>query len=349
MVKRGTVIGNASPIRKAFLAFRLGGVFNDAVVLALEGRTSQKATDVFALELGKHVSESVSSLPQGEFKLSEGFYKPDMIMAKLNGEMMSFDSVGTYADCINDGDIDVYDSVKQLTVLASCFYDNFSAAGISMPSKGALTSMFITGEGYEETRKQLTEGFMRADDQKKLTELLFDVLMDYHGRNAKRAGEIWEDKIIESGNILGRLYNLLPFCVVDEQTVGILMNSIYPVILASGVSVGLQSLLEYRLKRGRSYLATVSGIDPEEEMPVAQLATFLADNPKALLFNAPESFIDCLTSEDCLLSAGMFAGLLVSNVWEAEKVSMFPEEFLDELYKVCVGETNESEGTDGTE
>lgn len=334
MVKRETAIGNASPVRKAFVAFRLGGVFNETVVLAFEGRTSPKAANTLALELNKHVSDSSVSLSQGEFKLSKGFYESGMIMAQLNGEIMAFDSIGTYADYINDGDIDAYDSVTQLTILASCIYDNFSAANMPIPSKGALVSMFVTGEGYDETRKLLTEGFMRADYEQKLTELLFNVLMDYHGRNAKRAGKIWEEKVIEGGNILGRLYNLLPFCIVDEQTVGILMNSIYPVVLASGVPVNLQSLLKYRLERGREYLAVVSGIGPEEDEPVGQLTELLASNPKALLFNAPDSFIDCMDeySDGCLL----FAEALVRNIWEAEQVAMFPEEFLDELREACM-------------
>jgi hypothetical protein len=288
-------MGDASPIRKAFVAFRTALVTNPIVVMSFERRVDPDACDVLVKEFGKYLSVSIVALPHGEFNLSDAFYETGTITVKVSEDSYrSYDSIGAYADSLDVGEWDYLDSSHWLSVLAELFCSSFTDENIPFPAKEELERMFLTGDNYAEMQKALRMAFLAAQEMDKLEDILLDIMGDYHEKfveySAKKLVEDGPEKDAEPE--VKRIYSMLPFEIVSHVSVGCVLDSLLPIILASGASIDMEKLFCERIERGRVFLKEFVGADFDEEESVSALAKAIKEKSKELQPLLPEYLAD---------------------------------------------------------
>lgn len=294
-----TKMGNASAIRKSFMAFKTAFVTNPFVVMSFEGKIDPDACNSMAMQFGRYLSTSAMCLPQGVFNLSDAFYETDSITVRVGKDFRSYVSVGAYADSLNCGDEDYLNSERWLGVIAELFSEAFLNENIPFPSKADLERMFVVGDNYTETQKGLQRGFSAAKEMDRLEDILLDVMSEYHKKFAKFAAE----ELIKDGSKndaeapINRIYSMLPFEIVSHVSVGSIYDGILPIILASNVSVDQDKLFHKRIERGRAFLEEFAGKELDEGDALGVLAKAIAAKSKDLQPLMPGYLVDCLRDE----------------------------------------------------
>ena len=330
VIKRGTAIGNASPIRKSFVAFQLAKVVCGPMVCAFEKRLPAKLGNQLSFQLGQFMSKSIFALPQGKFDLADEFYEFP-IVAKLNEEFLDFDSVGTYADYLNDGDEDAVESIEWLTCLAEIIEKRFIEVELPSLCAPVMAAAFTTGEGYDAVFKEMAKSLRKAEKEQKLIGLVYDIMSDYHDLYVESFGELYGDKIQSEGSVTERIYEMLPLCLTDEAVFASVINAVYPVFMATGVRIDLEKLCECRIARGRVFL-TKSAVLESDELISESLAVKINESPEKLQPMLPPVLQQFL--RDHFASCKTLADFLVDNIWIAGEICTLPYGLLDIMMQI---------------
>ena len=294
-----TKMGNASAIRKSFMAFKTAFVTNPFVVMSFEGKIDPDACNSMAMQFGKYLSTSAMCLPQGVFNLSDDFYETDSITVRAGKNFQSYASVGTYADSLNCGDEDYLESERWLGTIAELFCDAFLNENIPFPSKADLERMFVVGDNYVETQKGLQRGFAAAKEMNRLEDILLDVMSEYHMKFVDFAAE----ELVNNGSQndaeapINRIYSMLPFEIVSHVSVGAIYDGILPIILASNVSVDQDKLFHKRIERGRVFLEEFARKELDEGEALGVLTRAISAKSKDLQPLMPGYLVDWLRDE----------------------------------------------------
>lgn len=346
MVRKGTVIGNASPILKTCVAFNLKSVVQDTVVFAFEHRLPPAACDQIAFEYGQFVAASALNLPQGKFALHSDFYESAFetgIVVKSADGLETYESVGAYAESIDIDTEDALDAKHYLDLACKFLAEVFSEAGFEdMPSETELQQMCLSGENYAETQKKLHDIFSSAQEQGQFDKLMYEAMAGFHQAYMEEFCEEYDYE--ESGELIDyHVYQSMPFGIAPEVTVAKVYTDFLPILLASGIRLDQASFFAYRLDCGRKMLRQFAGTKMENN-PVEALAEALSEKLEKLVPYLPVFAVKrAKEKEACVRMAEAF----VRDVWFAVMIEVVSadvfEEFLSDL---CEALTEIGDGFD---
>ncbi len=330
MIKKGTKIGGASPVRKAFVAFMLGRLAPSVVALAFEGRLELEDAELIIAEYRKNVGEYAKALPQGKFEPFGFDNLPPGVQVKHNGQIIEFDGLGTYADWLDEPDTDATDSVHWLKRYARSMTESFCDYD-DLPPVEELEAAFITGKGYQKVQPAINRVFSEAKRRGTLIPAIYAMMSDFHEGFVRNHGlDDFVGKVSDEVFMM-RITDVLPLGIANEESAGAVFASVLPILLMSGVEIDPKELFAYRLERGRMYLIDLSSFYDSEEVP--EHGEYLRKTLSDVLKKHPERLQPDISGNHYAMeiirdNAQEFADKLVESIYEAEKAYVVPEFFL---------------------
>ena len=331
MIKKGTVIGNASPILKTCTAFNLKNLVQDTVVLAFEHRMDNAACSKIVFEYGQYVAASALSLPKGEFALHSDFYESAFdtgIVVKGVDGFEEYESIGVYADSIDIDTEDAVDAKHYLDLACKFLSEVFAEGGFKdMPTEAELQQMCFSGENYTEMQQKLHEILGSAQEQGKINELLYEAMAGFHQAYMEEFCEEYDFE--ESGELIGYyVYQTMPFGVAPEITIAKVYTNFLPILLASGIRLDQASFFAYRLERGRKMLRQFAGSEIEIS-PIEAIAKALSQKLEKLTPYLPTFAVRRIEGSETYYSR--MAESLARDVWFSVPVEVMDSDELEDL------------------
>lgn len=293
MQKRGTRIGDASPIRKSYIAFHLAKVMNDIVVRAMEERLDPGIANGIMFQFGKYLSESTMALPERKFALSEGFYATEPIVATIGEMSNEYDSIGTYAESIYKDEDDACDSKTELKSICYCLAKAFADNGIEgAPSKDELLTVCLDDADNPIIQRSLTRAFSQSIEKSVFDKVLFDAMSAYHVDYTGRFLKWYGDDIAEE-QYLDRIYEMLPFSMAPASTVASVYEAFLPILLYADIRPINQTFCTYRIECGRQTLRqfTDGAMITASEESWETLDKYLGERAEKLVPYLPKSML----------------------------------------------------------
>lgn len=331
MIKRGTVIGDASPILKTCTAFNLKCPVQDTVIFALEHRMEDEACNKIAFEYGRYLSASALSLPKGEFALYSDFYESaietGIAVKSLDGQEI-YESVGAYAESLDADSEDAVDAKRYLDLACKYLHEVFVEAGIKdMPSVTELQEMCFTGENYSEVQQKLHEIFSGVQEQGQFNKLMHEAMSGFHQAYMEEFCEEYDFE--ESGALLDyHVYQAMPFGLAPEVTVAKVYTNFLPILLASGVRLDQSSFFAYRLECGRKMLRQFAGSKMEDN-PIEAMTAALSDKLEKLAPYLPAFAVKRIKESGAY---ERMAQAFVRNIWFAVPIETIEADALESLF-----------------
>ena len=311
--KKEVQVGNASPIRKVYVAFHLSKVMSNIVVYAFEERLPLELSNTVMFKFGRYLADTLLSLPNKAFGLSEDFYASGKIVAVTNGESKEYDNLAVYANSLNVGDEDACNGEVELRSVCRCLVKSFKDNGIAAyPSEDKLISACLDGSAYEEVQPRLQRAFITAQERGLLDKVLFDAMSAYHLDFTSRFLQERE-KDVPEGALLNYVVQMVPFSMAPPEIVASVYTAFLPLMLYANTKVSRPEFFTYRLECGRERLRQLSdgGIMGYSQESLELLTELIQTEPKSLVPHYTPRLLEYAKTEE---ASGVMAMAIMNNL-----------------------------------